>query len=134
MRSDDSHQPPWWRTADHGRRLAGKRTIITGAGTDPMGSVPGIGEAIAILFAAQGARVTIADISHDRTLATMSLIIELGGEAVVAVGDLAQSVDNGRCVQEAVVAFDGLDIVVNNVALPTGGGSPRTSTSTSGTA
>jgi NAD(P)-dependent dehydrogenase (short-subunit alcohol dehydrogenase family) len=97
---------------------------VTGAGTQPGGDVPGIGEAIAVLFAAQGAKVAIADISPERAAATLALVEEIGGEAVTVVGDLADLDDNARCVQEAVDACGGLDTVVNSAALSGGGGSP----------
>jgi NAD(P)-dependent dehydrogenase (short-subunit alcohol dehydrogenase family) len=97
---------------------------VTGAGTDAEGDVLGIGEAIAVLFAAQGATVAIADISAERAAATLALVEEIGGEAVAVVGDLADLDDNARCVQEAVDACRGLDTVVNSAALSGGGGSP----------
>ena len=62
--TSDAH-PAWWRGDDSGHRLAGKRAFITGAGTAPDGGLVGVGEAIAVLFAVQGARVAIADIDRD---------------------------------------------------------------------
>jgi NAD(P)-dependent dehydrogenase (short-subunit alcohol dehydrogenase family) len=115
---------PWWRGGDAGRRLLGKRAFVTGAGTAPGGEPLGIGEAIAVLFAAQGARVAIADISAERADETLRLVEDVGGEGVVTVGDLANLDDNARCVEEAVRAFGGLDTVVNSAALSGGGGSP----------
>ena len=100
--------------------------FVSGAGTSPDGELFGIGEAIAILFALQGARVAIGDISRQRADATKDLIDKLGGDAMVAVGDLTDEADNARCVQMAVDAFGGLDTLVNNVALSGGGGSPAT--------
>jgi NAD(P)-dependent dehydrogenase (short-subunit alcohol dehydrogenase family) len=97
---------------------------VTGAGTAPDGGLLGIGEAIAVLFAAQGARVAIADVSAERAAATLALVQDVGGEAVVTVGDLTARADNARCVQEAVDALGGLDTVVNSVALSIGAGSP----------
>ena len=84
----------------------------------------GIGESIAVLFAAQGAQVAIADISAERAEATLRLVDDIGGDGVVTVGDLTTVDDNARCVQEAVDAFGGLDTVVNNAALSGAGGSP----------
>jgi NAD(P)-dependent dehydrogenase (short-subunit alcohol dehydrogenase family) len=52
----------------------GKRAFVTGAGTAPGGDLLGIGEAIAVLFASQGARVVVADVSAERAAATVSLI------------------------------------------------------------
>jgi NAD(P)-dependent dehydrogenase (short-subunit alcohol dehydrogenase family) len=115
---------PWRRGVEHGRRLEGKRALVTGAGAAPNTELLGIGEAIAILFASQGAQVLIADISPERAETTRRLIEEVGGVAVTETGDLTDLDDNARCVEAAVDAFAGLDIVVNNVALSHGGGSP----------
>jgi NAD(P)-dependent dehydrogenase (short-subunit alcohol dehydrogenase family) len=118
-----AHQP-WSRAGDAGHRLTGKRAFVTGAGTTPGGDLPGIGDAVAVLFAAQGAKVAIADISAERAEATLRLVEDAGGEGVVTTGDLTLLRDNARCVQEAVDAFGGLDTVVNSAALSSGGGSP----------
>ncbi|HEY6532501.1 MAG TPA: SDR family oxidoreductase [Acidimicrobiales bacterium] len=118
-------QGPWWRGVEPGRRLEGKRAFVTGAGTTPGGELLGIGEAIAVLFAAQGAKVAVADVSADRAAATLALIDEIGGEAVATVGDLTSEADSTRCVTEAAEAFDGLDTLVNCAAVsPTSGGRP----------
>jgi len=119
-------RPAWWRGDDAGHRLGGKRAFVTGAGTAPDGELLGIGEAIAVLFAAQGARVAVADISCERADATLRMIDEVGGDGVVTVGDLTQVDDNQRCVAEAAEAFGGLDVVVNCAGLPGGGRSPVT--------
>jgi NAD(P)-dependent dehydrogenase (short-subunit alcohol dehydrogenase family) len=116
----------WYRGIDHGRRLVGKRALVTGAGKSPDAKLFGIGEAIAILFALQGAQVSIVDISRQRADATKQLIDEFGGDAITAVGDLADQTDNERCVQMTVDAFGGLDTLVNNVAMSQGGGNPAT--------
>ena len=108
----DPTRQPWWRGADPGRRLEGKRVFVTGAGTAPGGDLLGIGEAVAVLFAAQGARVALADVSGERAAATLALVDDIGGEAVATVGDLTTPGDNGRCVQEAVDVFGGLDTIV----------------------
>jgi NAD(P)-dependent dehydrogenase (short-subunit alcohol dehydrogenase family) len=120
----DPARRPWGRAVDAGRRLAGKRAFVTGAGTTPGSDLLGIGEAIAVLFAAQGALVAVADISPERADATLALVDSVGGEGVVTVGDLTIAADNARCVQKAVDAFGGLDTVVNSASLSGGGGSP----------
>ena len=96
--------------------------MVTGAGA--AGELAGVGDAIAVLFAAQGAKVGIVDISLERAEATRSTIVAAGGEAVVAVGDLTVLEENQRCVEEVATALGGLDTVVNNVAISGGGGSP----------
>jgi NAD(P)-dependent dehydrogenase (short-subunit alcohol dehydrogenase family) len=120
-----STEAPWWRGAEPGRRLAGKRAFITGGGTTPGGELLGIGEAIAVLFAAQGAKVAVADISAERAAATLELIEQVGGEAIAAVGDLCEESEAKRCVDQAAEAFGGLDTVVNCAAVsPRSGGRP----------
>jgi NAD(P)-dependent dehydrogenase (short-subunit alcohol dehydrogenase family) len=120
----DASAQPWWRGADPGRRLTGKRAFITGAGT--AGELVGIGEAIAVLFAAQGAKVGIADVSRERAEATLRMVEAVGGEGVIAVGDLSDLDESARCVAEVAGAFGGLDTLVNSVAISGGGGSPAT--------
>ncbi len=122
--SASAARPPWWRTDDPGHRLAGKRAFVTGAGTAPDGDLMGVGEAIAVLFAAQGARVAVADKESDRAEATLTMIEQVGGEGIATIGDLTNVEDNRRCVEEAADAFGGLDVVVNSAALDGGGGSP----------
>jgi NAD(P)-dependent dehydrogenase (short-subunit alcohol dehydrogenase family) len=114
---------PWARGEEPGRRLVGKRALVTGAGTaggDPVG----IGEAIAVLFAAQGAQIAVVDISRDRAERTMAMIDDVGGEAMAVIGDLTDVDENARCVTEAAAGLGGLDTLVNNAAISGGGGSP----------
>lgn len=113
----------WERSADAGRRLDGRVTLVTGAGSGD--GVLGIGEAIAVLSATQGARVGIVDISPERADATQRMVDDVGGECVVAIGDLTSPEDNARCTAEVVDAFGRLDILVNNVATAAGAGSPE---------
>lgn len=120
----DPARPPWWRGPEPGRRLLGARALVTGAGTDPTGGPVGIGEAIAVLFAAQGARVAVADVDPARAEATLRMIDDVGGEGAAVVGDLADPDANARCVAEAAAALGGIDTVVNSVAVTAGAGSP----------
>jgi NAD(P)-dependent dehydrogenase (short-subunit alcohol dehydrogenase family) len=113
---------PWDRGADAGRRLDGRVVIVTGAGSS--GDLMGIGGAIAILFAAQGAKVGVVDIDAVRAQHTRARIDDAGGESAVAVGDVSDVADNGRCVDEVVDRFGRLDIVVNSAAVTRGSGSP----------
>lgn len=112
----------WDRGTDGAHRLRGRVAVVTGAGT--AGGLMGVGEAIAVLFASQGARVGIVDVSTDRAKTTQKLIEQAGGESVIAIGDLTKVDDNARCVEEVAADFGRLDILVNNAALPGGGRSP----------
>jgi NAD(P)-dependent dehydrogenase (short-subunit alcohol dehydrogenase family) len=102
---------------DHGERsyrgsgrLAGRKAIITGADS-------GIGRAVAIAFAREGADVLISYLNeHDDAADTQRWVEEAGRKAVLVSGDI-QSVTHCRAiVEEAVKAFGGIDILVNNAA------------------
>ena len=91
------------------RPLAGRIALVTGAAS-------GIGKAIATRLAAEGACVVIADLALDKAQAAAA---ELGGTDV-AIG-IAANVTDEAAVQAAVnttvLAFGGLDLVVNNAGL-----------------
>jgi NAD(P)-dependent dehydrogenase (short-subunit alcohol dehydrogenase family) len=101
----------------HGQRLAGKTAIVTGAGTE--GDGVGIGRAIALVLAAEGARVCCVDLDRDRAEATAAQVIEKGGQAFASSGDVSNTEDCARIVREAVDRFGRLDILVNNVGIST---------------
>ncbi len=86
-------------------RLAGKRTLVTGAGT-------GIGRAVAIAFAAHGAKVGLMGRRSGPLEETASVIRSAGGGALVLPGDVAREEDVERVVAEAEAAFHGLDTIV----------------------
>lgn len=90
--------------------LKGKRALITGGDS-------GIGRAVAVAFAKEGADVAIAYLSEAADAAhTVSLIEAAGQKGVPLEGDLA---DPGHCrdvVERTVEQLGGLDIVVNNAA------------------
>lgn len=96
--------------------------LVTGAGT--AGGVPGIGEAIAILMASQGAKVGLLDISRDLAENTQREIARIGGESTVLVGDVTSADDAERCATELVEAYGHIDILVNSAAITGGGGTP----------
>ena len=83
-------------------RLKNKVAIVTGGGG-------GFGEGIARMFAAEGAKVLVADLRLD---AAQQVASEIGGQAIA--GDVAQGADVQAMVDAAVSFFGGLDIVVNN--------------------
>jgi NAD(P)-dependent dehydrogenase (short-subunit alcohol dehydrogenase family) len=88
-------------------RLAGKRILITGGGS-------GIGRACAKLFAAEGASVAIGG---RRRAALESVAAEIqagGGRCVASVCDVTDRRQVENAVREAVSAFGGLDVLVNN--------------------
>jgi NAD(P)-dependent dehydrogenase (short-subunit alcohol dehydrogenase family) len=85
----------------------GEVALVTGAGG-------GIGRATAELFAAEGARVVVADIDGDLAVATAEGIVAAGGEAVVAVADVTEEVQVEAMVDVALHAFGRLDCAHNN--------------------
>lgn len=102
---------------DHGEksyrgsgRLAGKNAIITGADS-------GIGRAVAIAYAREGADVLISYLSeHDDAKETERLVKEAGRKAVLVAGDV-QNADHCRSiVKKALSELGGIDILVNNAA------------------
>jgi 3-oxoacyl-[acyl-carrier protein] reductase len=86
-------------------RLAGKVAIVTGAAS-------GFGRGIAELFAAEGAKVVIADLNGESAVELANLLGE--GIAVAATVDVSKRADVEAMVRVAVDAFGGLDILVNN--------------------
>lgn len=92
--------------------LDGKTALITG-------SARGLGQATALSFARQGARVVVADIRHAGE-ETVAMIREAGGEAIFVAADVSQSSDVQAMVQAAVNTYGGLDCAVNNAVLDIG--------------
>ena len=100
-----------------GNRLEGKATIVTGAGSRGR-PAPGIGEATALLFARQGARVILADLDRCRAEETLKMIESGGGTASIVIADVAVEEDCRRLAAECVERYGSLDVVVNNVGGP----------------
>jgi NAD(P)-dependent dehydrogenase (short-subunit alcohol dehydrogenase family) len=95
-------------------RLDNKVALITGGGN-------GIGAAAARAFAAEGAKVALAEISREAGEAIAASITEAGGEALFVATDVAKPEQVERAVQETVGAFGGLHVLYNNA----GGATPR---------
>jgi NAD(P)-dependent dehydrogenase (short-subunit alcohol dehydrogenase family) len=90
-------------------RFTGKVGIVTGAGS-------GIGRATALLLAAQGAAVTVADIREQAATAVVAEIDATGGRARAQVADVADPAAVEALVADTVTAFGGLDLLHNNAA------------------
>ncbi len=88
-------------------RLRNKVSLITGAGS-------GIGQATALLFAREGAKVVAADVRLQAAEETVRRIRETGGEARAVEADVSQAASVQRMVQETVAAYGRLDILINN--------------------
>jgi NAD(P)-dependent dehydrogenase (short-subunit alcohol dehydrogenase family) len=87
-------------------RLKGKVAIVTGGGT-------GIGKAIALEFAKEGAKVAITGRRSNKLQEAIDEIKKKGGEAIAITGDVSKPSDVDRMVKTAVDRFKRLDILVN---------------------
>ena len=87
--------------------LEGKVAIVTGAGR-------GIGRATAELLASEGARIVLSDIDPVPAEDAVAAIRAAGGEAISVVGDVTDPAFPDVIVNDALVKFSGLDIIVNN--------------------
>jgi NAD(P)-dependent dehydrogenase (short-subunit alcohol dehydrogenase family) len=90
-------------------RLAGKVALITGAGS-------GMGATAALLFAREGARVAIADVSESgEAIATQ--IEKAGGDAMFVQTDVTKDEQVERLVDAVVRRYKGLDVLYNNAGI-----------------
>jgi 3-oxoacyl-[acyl-carrier protein] reductase len=88
-------------------KLDGKIALITGSGR-------GIGRSIALKLASEGARIVVNDLDPEPAQETVSAIIAQGGTAVACVGNVTAPDFAERFVNQAVSAYQGIDIIVNN--------------------
>ena len=91
-------------------RLKDKVAVITGAGS-------GIGQAIAKMYAKEGAKVVCAGHHVESCEETVKEIEKDGGTAVAVQADVSSAADNERMVAEAVKKYGQLDILVNNAGV-----------------
>jgi NAD(P)-dependent dehydrogenase (short-subunit alcohol dehydrogenase family) len=97
----------------HEGRLNGKVTLVTGAGS-------GIGRAIAVTFAREGARVGINYCNNrDGAERTLEQVKAVGGEGVVLQADVAESVQVREMVTALGERFGRIDVLVNNSGIGT---------------
>ena len=102
---------------DHGEesyrgtgRLAGKKAVITGADS-------GIGRAVAIAYAREGADVLLSYLNEDEDAEdTARLVREAGRKAVLLPGDIAQAQQCRDIIDRAVAEFGQIDVLVSNAA------------------
>jgi NAD(P)-dependent dehydrogenase (short-subunit alcohol dehydrogenase family) len=91
-------------------RLQDKVALITG-GTS------GIGEATAVLFAKEGAKIAITGRNEKRGHAVIEQILNGGGQAIFLRTDVRKAAECRRAVEETVSSFGRLDILFNNAGI-----------------
>jgi len=112
LTTEMSERPDHGEESYHGSgRLAGKRAVITGGDS-------GIGRAVAIAFAREGADVLISYLPEEETDAqdTARLIEKAGRRAVTVPGDIRDEAHCRAIVERAMSDLGGLEILVNNAA------------------
>jgi NAD(P)-dependent dehydrogenase (short-subunit alcohol dehydrogenase family) len=96
-------------------RVAGKIALVTGGGS-------GLGRAIAVLLAREGARVAVTDIDEDAARATAEAIGgECGGGAIAIRHDVTEAAAWTTALKRTVAQFGGLQVLVNNAGIAEGG-------------
>ncbi len=91
-------------------RLQDKVSIITGGGS-------GMGRTAALMFAAEGARVVVADFSEAGGTETVQLVREAGGEATFVRTDISSEPDAKAMVDHAIATYGRLDTLYNNAGV-----------------
>ncbi len=91
-------------------KLKGQVAIVTGAGRN-------IGEEIAKLFAAEGAKVAVVDLDRVRGDRVTGAIKEAGGDAALFVADVSKGPEVAALINNIVAHYGRIDILVNNVAI-----------------
>jgi NAD(P)-dependent dehydrogenase (short-subunit alcohol dehydrogenase family) len=90
--------------------LEGKVALITGAAR-------GIGRGTAMLFAREGARVAVADLSADGVRETAEMIVKAGGKATAIVVDVSKSADVSAMMAATLDAYGRVDCAFNNAGI-----------------
>ncbi|HRH65578.1 MAG TPA: SDR family oxidoreductase [Bacteroidia bacterium] len=92
------------------KTLENKVTIVTGAGS-------GMGKAIAMLFASEGASVVCADLNETNLNSVISEIEAKNGKAAKVIVNVSKPEDCKRMIETALNQYGGLDVLVNNAGI-----------------
>ena len=90
--------------------LQGKVAIVTGAGS-------GIGQAVALLYAAHGAKVVVCDISEKRGNETLQLLQNNDAETIFIQADVSKHEDCASLINKTIAEYGRLDIACNNAGI-----------------
>ena len=91
-------------------RMKDKIAVITGSGK-------GLGEAMALLFSREGAKIVVFDIDERAGRETVEQIREKAGEAIFVQGDVSKSDDAVRLIDDTVDTYGRVDVLVNNAGI-----------------
>jgi NAD(P)-dependent dehydrogenase (short-subunit alcohol dehydrogenase family) len=91
-------------------RLQDKVTIITGGAS-------GMGRVAARMFAAEGARVVVADVTEPAAQSVVDEVIAAGGQAMAVAADVSKEPDAKRMIDRAVDAYGRVDVLYNNAGI-----------------
>jgi NAD(P)-dependent dehydrogenase (short-subunit alcohol dehydrogenase family) len=91
-------------------RLNNKVAVVTGAAS-------GMGKAIAVLYAKEGAKVVVSDINIEAANQTVDEIKTNGGEAIAVLANVANEAEVQNLIDAAVNTYGTLDILVNNAGI-----------------
>jgi NAD(P)-dependent dehydrogenase (short-subunit alcohol dehydrogenase family) len=95
-------------------KLEGKVAFVTGFGS-------GLGQAIAVLFAKEGAAVAGTSTTEAKGRDTVAVIEKIGGKALFRPGHVSNSAQMKALIEETVKQFGGLDLLVNSAGVRTNG-------------
>lgn len=87
-----------------------KVCLVTGASS-------GIGRAIAIAYAAEGAKVVVSDVNRDGGEGTVAMIRDQGGDAIFVAADVSRADDCRQLVERTVERYGRLDVACNNAGI-----------------
>jgi NAD(P)-dependent dehydrogenase (short-subunit alcohol dehydrogenase family) len=101
------------------RRFEGKVALVVGAGSSEGADLeaPGVGAAISLLFAREGAKIGVLGLGAEGAARTVGLIEAGGGEAIAVQADVSRAEDCRQAVEAVVARFGRLDILVNNLGI-----------------
>jgi NAD(P)-dependent dehydrogenase (short-subunit alcohol dehydrogenase family) len=91
-------------------RLQDKVSVITGGAS-------GMGRVAARMFAAEGARVVVADVTQQAAQSVVDEIAAAGGRAIAVVADVSKEPDARRMVDETIAAYGRIDVLYNNAGI-----------------